>query len=325
MVLLGLAGAGFLAVVRPLVGLHEWRNVLDDGFAIGLGTGLVAAGHVLLQLPLLNPPSRAVDVVIGVVLATHLCAITLVVRQKVLSSPLAWLLLGTVLAVDVGQVIHAGSLDQPGLAAAGSVARAAAGAAWLTVAWVTLLNTIREDRRRLNTVEHAFVSSTREQRERMHELRSTVAGLVSGSAMLDRPDVSEESRRRLWASVRRELGRMDRLLSDQDVDATDIDLDEALGMILDLQRLKGRHVEFHSNGDVVRARFDALAEVVNILIDNAATHGGSDSSVVEVVRHDESSVDITVTDFGRGVPGTSARRSSAGASEGATPPAKGSG
>ncbi|HEV2796903.1 MAG TPA: ATP-binding protein, partial [Nocardioides sp.] len=132
--------------------------------------------------------------------------------------------------------------------------------------------------------------------------RSTIAGLISGSAMLDHPDVPAETRARLWRSVRCELARMDRLLSDRCGDATDIDLDEALSLILDLQRLKGRHVEFRSNGDVVRARFDALAEVVNILMDNAATHGGSDKSLVEVVRHDESSVDIKVTDFGRGIP-----------------------
>ena len=48
--------------------------------------------------------------------------------------------------------------------------------------------------------------------------------------------------------------------------------------------------------------FDALAEVVNILMDNAEKHGGSDHSVVEVMRRDEESVDITVTDFGCGIP-----------------------
>ena len=298
--LLVLSIAGLLVVVRPLLGLRRWRHVLDDGFAIGLGSGLIAAGHALLQLP--PPPSRTIEVVLGVVLATHLCAVALVLRQRVLARPLAWLLVGTVVVVDVGQVVHTGSVDVPGLLWVSSLALAAAGAAWITVAWSSLLRTIREDRRRINTFEHAFVTTTRGQRERLHELRSTVAGLANGSAMLDRPDVSDETRQRLWASVRSELARMDRLLSDQDGDATDIDLDEALSLILDLQRLKGRHVEFRSNGDVVRARFDALAEVVNILLDNAATHGGSDSSLVEVVRHDEASVDILVTDFGRGIP-----------------------
>jgi signal transduction histidine kinase len=145
------------------------------------------------------------------------------------------------------------------------------------------------------------VATTRDYRERMHELRSTVAGLVNGSALLDSDDLPEEARRRLWGSVRRELDRMQRLLAQQETPATDLDVDDALGVILDLQRLKGRHVEYRSSGDTVHARYDALAEVVNILMDNAATHGGSDSSVVEVGSHDDM-VDIRVTDFGRGIP-----------------------
>lgn len=145
-------------------------------------------------------------------------------------------------------------------------------------------------------------STTREQRELLHELRSTMAGLVSGSVMLDNPDVSPEARQRLWESMRRELDRMDRLLSGRMGPTAEIDLDQALEPILELQRLKGRHVEVRGAGDVVQGRYDALAEVLNILVDNAATHGGVDHSVVEVVRRDEDTVDIRVSDEGRGIP-----------------------
>jgi signal transduction histidine kinase len=145
-------------------------------------------------------------------------------------------------------------------------------------------------------------STLREQRELLHELRSTMAGLVSGSEMLDNPDVAPEARQRLWESMRRELDRMDRLLSGRTGSTADIDLDEALGPILELQRLKGREVEVRGAGDVVHGRYDALAEVLNILVDNAATHGGVDHSVVEVVRRDEDTVDIRVSDEGRGIP-----------------------
>jgi signal transduction histidine kinase len=145
-------------------------------------------------------------------------------------------------------------------------------------------------------------STTREQRELLHELRSTMAGLVSGSEMLDNPDVAPEARQRLWESMRRELDRMDRLLSGRMGPAAEIDLDQALEPILELQRLKGRHVEVRGAGDVVQGRYDALAEVLNILVDNAATHGGVDHSVVEVVRRDDETVDIRVSDEGRGIP-----------------------
>jgi signal transduction histidine kinase len=158
------------------------------------------------------------------------------------------------------------------------------------------------EQRRAEEVDQVLAASSRDQREQLHELRSTVAGLVSGSALLDNPDIPAETREHLWASVRRELDRMERLLSKRDQPAAEMDLDEALGHILDLQHLKGRRVEFRSNGTKVRARYDALAETVNILMDNAVTHGGSDSSVVEVVERDDETVDIRVTDFGRGIP-----------------------
>ena len=131
--------------------------------------------------------------------------------------------------------------------------------------------------------------------------QSLAATRTELAALLDSDELPEEARRRLWRSVRRELDRMQRLLAQQETPATDLDVDDALGVILDLQRLKGRHVEYRSSGDTVHARYDALAEVVNILMDNAATHGGSDSSVVEVASHDDM-VDIKVTDFGRGIP-----------------------
>lgn len=158
------------------------------------------------------------------------------------------------------------------------------------------------EQRRVAEVDQILDATTRDQREQLHELRSTVAGLVSGSALLDNPDIPAETRQHLWASVRRELDRMERLLSKKEEPAAEIDLDEALGHILDLQHLKGRRVEFRSNGTKVRARYDALAETVNILMDNAVTHGGSERSVVEVVQRDDETVDIRVTDDGCGIP-----------------------
>lgn len=293
---------GLIVVLTPLLGLHRVGHVVDDGFAIGLGMGLVAAGHLLVQFPVSVPPSSLMQVLVGVLVATHVAAAALVMRQTALSRPLSWLLVVTAIVAGAGLMAHAWGVTGGLGVAAATLARAGAGAAWLTIAWVTLRRALEEDRRRINTFEHTLVSTTRDQRERMHELRSTVAGLVNGSELMDHPDVTAEVRERLWCSVRRELDRMERLLSGHDDQAADIDLDEALTMILDLQRLKGRRVEFRSDGQAVRARFDSLAEVVNILMDNAVKHGGTDNSLVEVVRRDEDSVDIRVTDYGRGIP-----------------------
>lgn len=300
--LLAVAIAGLVSVVGSLLGLPRVGHVVDDGFAIGMGMGLLAAGHLLLQLPLAGPATLGVQLTLGTVLTTHVLAVGLVLRQDSLSLPVTGLLVATVPVVSLGLLLGAAGLVGTGWDAIVTLARAAVGAAWLSVAWHHLRQTLEDDRRRITTFERVLVTTTREQRERDHELRSTLAGLVNGSALLDRPDVTPEMRDRLWCCVRRELDRMERLVSGQEDSATEMDLDDALGLILDLQRLKGRQVEFHSNGDVVRARFDALAEVVNILMDNAAHHGHSERSVVEVVRRDEDTVDITVTDFGSGIP-----------------------
>jgi signal transduction histidine kinase len=300
--LLTAALAGLLAVMAPLLGLVRVAHVADDNVVIGLGMGLLAAGHLLLQFPLAPTPPALMQMTIGILVATHVAAAALVLGQRAVPTLAAALVVATLVVVDTGQLVSALGLTGTAWDTATSLGRAVVGAAWICVALTSLRRGLDEDRRRLNTFEHVLAATARDQRERLHELRSTIAGLASGSELLDRADVPADLRDRLWCSLRRELDRMDRLLSGKVDDAADIDLDEALGMILDLQRLKGRHVEFHPHGDVVRARFDALAEVVNILMDNAVNHGGTDRSIVEVVRRDEETVDITVTDFGRGIP-----------------------
>lgn len=295
------AVVGLLAVAAPLRGLRTADRAVDQGFAVGLGMGITAAGHIVLQVQVASPPSAAMQLLVGILVLTQLAATVVLVRRAVLGRAMQGWALATVVVVAAGQLVHLFSLGGPAAEVA-ALARAAVGAAWLSIAWVTLRSALEEDRRRIDTFEHLLVSTTRDQRERLHELRSTIAGLVSGSDLLDRPDVTPEARERLWGSLRRELDRMERLLSKQEEPVTDIDLDDALGLILDLQRLKGRRVELRSTGGVVRGRFDALAEVVNVLMDNAEKHGGADASLVEVVRRDESHVDIRVTDNGCGVP-----------------------
>jgi len=183
-----------------------------------------------------------------------------------------------------------------------SLGFAAVGATWSAAAWGCIQGASeRQADRQRREIAFAVQATERDRRERMHELRSTLAGLVQGSSLLDDLDLPAETRQRLLGSVRRELDRMMRLVSGEEEQATDIDLEDALGRMADLQHLKGRTVELHTSGDAVHARYDTLAEVVNILVDNAATHGGTDVSRIEVVQRDEETVDITVSDRGRGI------------------------
>lgn len=301
--LLAIGLAGTWCVVGALAGRRQARQGLDECFGIGLGMGLIAAGTLLLHLPLASPRTVHIQVLIGVLAGTQLAATALVLSQRALPASTARLLVTTVLVVVSGATAPAVGLGGTGWNAALSLALAGAGVAWLATAWASLQRGAQRsaDGRRAE-IDYALVATARAYRERMHEMRSTLAGLVNGATLLDSTEITPEARQHLWESVRRELDRMQRLLAGEHTTVTDIDLDEELQMILDLQRLKGRHVELRTSGDSVRARYDSLAGVVNILMDNAATHGGSDNSLVEVVRRDDETVDITVSDFGRGIP-----------------------
>ena len=296
--------AGLGCVLVALTGLPSARAVADDVFAVGLGMGFLAAGHLLMLIPLGTPVATPMQLLMGLLGLTHVAVAVLVLAQRVLSRSMTQLVLATVLVViaELGVVIGGGRGTWRDTLV--SLALAAVGAVWLAAAWVCLHRGVDDAAaRRQEELDLALQATTRDQRERMHELRSTVAGLVNGSEMLERAEISVEARVRLWESVRRELARMQRLLSDESQPVAPIDLDEALVLILELQKLKGRHVELHTTGgDTVSARYDSLAEVVNILMDNAVTHGGTESTLVEVVRRDAETVDITVTDHGRGIP-----------------------
>lgn len=306
---------GLVLVLAALAGLRQAPHIADDSFVVGLGMGLMAAGHLILLVPVGSPVAVPMQVLIGLLAGTQVTAAVVVLSRGVLSRSTAELVLATALVVGVRLVLMGTDLRGKEWDLALMLALAAVGAAWVAATWgwiqsrpareADLAAQIVVDLGAMDClaeIDETLLATTRDQRERLHELRSTVAGLVHGSAMLDCTDLTDETRQRLWESLRRELHRMQRLLSQQHQVVTPLDLDEALSLILDLQRLKGRHVELHCSGAAVQARYDSLAEVVNILMDNAATHGGSDSSLVEVVCRDEDTVDITVSDNGRGIP-----------------------
>ena len=75
------------------------------GAIIGLGLGLVAAGLLLLQFPRVHPPSPAMQLLVGVLLSTHLLAAVLVLQLRTASRPISALLLATVGVVVLGQLV----------------------------------------------------------------------------------------------------------------------------------------------------------------------------------------------------------------------------
>lgn len=141
----------------------------------------------------------------------------------------------------------------------------------------------------------------------LHEARSTMAGLSSAAQLLDlrRNDLSEPDRIRLVAMSTSEMERMQRLLDGYQHDVClPVSLTDVIGPLIESLRSRGHAVTLvHAQLTPCQAlaRADDVAEVVHILLDNAARHGSGSAIVVGIVAN-RSSVQITVVDDGPGVP-----------------------
>jgi signal transduction histidine kinase len=146
-------------------------------------------------------------------------------------------------------------------------------------------------------------------RARMHEIRSTVAGISSATHLLrSTQEISVQRRTQLDGLVVAELGRLERLLAlpvdvarrtgaPDHVEATDapsLELDSVIGLIVLSHEARGQRVRWTPSHLWVRAHSDAVAQIVNTLLDNAAKHAHSavdvsaeqQGDVVEVMVHD---------------------------------------
>ncbi|TQL67267.1 signal transduction histidine kinase [Nocardioides albertanoniae] len=148
-------------------------------------------------------------------------------------------------------------------------------------------------------------------RARMHEVTSTLAGIRSASELLCTSETLDPDRRvAMMSMMGSELRRLERLVRAQrggadtaPVDAGVVDVDMVLHNLALAHEAGGTTVVHTPSTALAAGSSDAVAEILNVLIDNAAKHG---SGAVEVaVRHaSETSgpmVVIEVSDDGSGV------------------------
>jgi len=84
-------------------------------------------------------------------------------------------------------------------------------------------------------------------------------------------------------------------------------VDDVIRPIVTSHQVLQRRVHWEPTGDVARGDADAMAEVINILVDNAARHAPDSEITVEVGRK-AGSLEITVRDNGPGLPAEVRRR-----------------
>lgn len=163
----------------------------------------------------------------------------------------------------------------------------------------------------------------RDSRARMHEIRSTVAGIVSATQLLK--SLPEDRRESFESMVDAEMDRLMRILRGDDHAAAEpVALDELLAHLVTSHRARGRTVRWQPSGVRAIGRYDDIAEAVNVLIDNAAVHGNAEDIAVTAGR-DGDAVTITVTDAGAGVPAEMQGRLFEWGARGAASPGQGIG
>jgi signal transduction histidine kinase len=136
----------------------------------------------------------------------------------------------------------------------------------------------------------------------LHEIGSTVAGLVSASRLVDQPgDLPHGGRSAMESLVRSQVERLDRIFSAEDPATQHVGLDEVLRPLVLAQAAQGQAIDWVPSGVEVDARPDDVAEIVRILLDNAARHADSPTTRIDV-RRVGGTVEVAVVDDGRGLP-----------------------
>ncbi len=155
---------------------------------------------------------------------------------------------------------------------------------------------------RANADRAAIAEATvRHDQEMAHEVRAATAGIVAGAHLLASGRVPPGPRRsELEHMVDVEAARLGRRLVPRNSTPTLVAIDDVIGPLLVAQRALGHAVRWEPAGHVVHVRRDDLAEVVNVLLNNAARHGLRRGTRVES-RQVGDRVEIRVSDKGPGI------------------------
>ncbi len=218
---------------------------------------------------------------------------------------------------EIIAVLLAASLLTGAALALGSVVRITWPGAFLAVAVVCFgsLLLIRLDRRRTRAAQADLVdqlgarvvaaeAAHERQEEILHELKATVGGVAMASRLLSerRAEMGQDTVTRLEDMRQAELGRLERLLGHETgTPSGPVDLHTTISPLVVSLASRGHAVEWHGTALRALGTQDDVAEVVHILLENAARHApGSDISVRVEDRHEH--VAVVVSDTGDGVP-----------------------
>lgn len=197
---------------------------------------------------------------------------------------------------------------------AGTVLMVTAAAAGLRFA----LHEQRDSLMTLTDQVAAMEADERDSRARLHEITNSISSIAVASSLLHHAEeVTPSKRAKLEQMLEAEAGRLARILTNaggaleggagggarnsEERAQELIDLDEVIEPLVISHQALRRRVDWEPSGLVAIGDPDAVAEAVNILLDNSARHAPQASTRIEV-KHLGDTVEIAVRDDGPGVP-----------------------
>ena len=295
LVLLALAVSG-----RDVTG----PNPLLIGFA---GGGAIAAATLALVAHRIDPTLRMTPGTAAIITGAVGLVTMLVLVALLRLAPLpAWARATTVVAT----VLLTGSVGVPeGNSLLGPVLHLLIGLVGVTLLvglGITLLRaTMRTHTQQLLSLSHRLAtaeSSLRHDKERMHELSATIAGVTSATRLLLHDRVPDRLRRtRMQELLDLEIERLGRMLDERLPSApVPVDIDDVISPMVAVQRQLGHRVIWAPTGEVGMGYADDLAEVVHILLVNADRHAPGSPTEITVTRSD-GQISIVMSDEGPGI------------------------
>jgi signal transduction histidine kinase len=280
-----------------------------EPLAAGLATGLAfsAVGLALVRwAPAVAVPSPLLTVLslIPVVLALSIAVFS--IKGSGLS-PWCRLRLGLgVVLIALGEGASHSVALSPTAGRSVTVMASSAGALLLCHAALEMVRTsIRHHRKELARLYARLIAvetSERDNRARLHEVASTVAGISSVSRLIHEPSVAIPRQRRslLEHTMDAELSRLERLMSGQSDRSHAFAVDDVLRQLVVAQQALGRNVSWEPTGHTAFGSPDDVTEAIHVVLDNAARHGADAGASIEVDQRD-GVLEIRVSDSGPGI------------------------
>jgi signal transduction histidine kinase len=277
----------------------------SDPVLVGAGLGFVVALAYVAARDVaagVAPPPGVVPALGVAVVVVVLAATVTVLRLPGLSRSLGVRFALVLALLDLSLLVTHVRPVEADLALAGG----AAGALLLSCTAFSLVRaSISEAGLRIESLHRRLGEAearNRDDRALLHEVGSTVAGIASASRLVRDSETLPPARRlALEEMVDAEVSRLQRLLNATGPSPRTFDVDDVIGPLVISQQARGREVTWTpTRGLRAAGRPDDVAEVVNILLENAARHGaGSDTRVT--VHDVDDRISIAVSDLGPGV------------------------